>query len=293
MQYVKLTELSASEVPLRESDIQKILVDDPELLGLGDLYVQDIERRQPKAGRLDMLLIDPESSTRYEVELQLGSTDETHIIRTIEYWDNERRRYPQHEHVAVIVAENITSRFFNVINLFNGFIPLVAIKMTVAQTTPGEYALVFTKVLDHATLGTPEDDNTQTVNREFWARKSSQNIMDTVETFGQLIRDQDPTSELSYTTAYVGIKQKGFPNNYLHMYPRKTFLNVFFRVPEHEETEDLILTSGIRVADQLRYRNQQAYRVILDKPSSVREHQELLTYLLQQAREERQPQTPG
>ena len=30
--------------------------------------------------------------------------DESHIIRTIEYWDIERRRYPQYEHVAVIVA---------------------------------------------------------------------------------------------------------------------------------------------------------------------------------------------
>ena len=45
-----------------------------------------MERRQPKAGRLDLLLSDPESLTRYEVEIQLGSTDESHIIRTIEYW---------------------------------------------------------------------------------------------------------------------------------------------------------------------------------------------------------------
>ena len=47
--------------------------------------------------------------TRYEVEIQLGTTDESHIIRTIEYWDIERRRYPQYDHVAVIVAEEITA----------------------------------------------------------------------------------------------------------------------------------------------------------------------------------------
>ena len=58
--------------------------------------------------------------TRYEVEIQLGPTDESHIIRTIEYWEIERRRYPQYEHVAVIVAEDVTSRFLNVINLLNG-----------------------------------------------------------------------------------------------------------------------------------------------------------------------------
>ena len=49
---------------------------------------------------------------------------------TIEYWDLERKRYPQYEHTAVIVAEDITSRFLNVIQLFNGAIPLIALKMT-------------------------------------------------------------------------------------------------------------------------------------------------------------------
>jgi hypothetical protein len=57
------------------------------LLGLGDLVFKDAERRQPRAGRLDLLLSDPETHTRYEVEIQLGATDEAHIIRTIEYWD--------------------------------------------------------------------------------------------------------------------------------------------------------------------------------------------------------------
>ena len=61
----------------------------------------------------------PTQSTRYEVELQCA-TDETHIIRTIEYWDIERRRFPEYDHVAVIVVEEITARFFNVIGLFNG-----------------------------------------------------------------------------------------------------------------------------------------------------------------------------
>lgn len=61
--------------------------------------------------------------------IQLGKTDESHIIRTIEYWDLERKRYPQYDHTAVIVAEEITSRFLNVISLFNRNIPLVAIQM--------------------------------------------------------------------------------------------------------------------------------------------------------------------
>ena len=113
--------------------LHNLLVDRPSLLGLGDLDVRDSERRQPSGGRLDLLLVDPETRTRYEVEIQLGATDETHIIRTIEYWDIERKRYPQYEHVAVIVAENVTSRFLNVIQLFNGSIPLIAVQLQLVK----------------------------------------------------------------------------------------------------------------------------------------------------------------
>jgi hypothetical protein len=80
------------------------------LLGLGDIVLKDKERVQPHAGRLDLLCQDREfeSKRRYEIEIQLGKTDESHLIRTIEYWDVERKRYPHYEHTAVIVAETIT-----------------------------------------------------------------------------------------------------------------------------------------------------------------------------------------
>lgn len=81
-----------------EKWVQDLIADDPSILGLGDLVLRDKERTQPRAGRLDLLLQVPDTQRRYEVELQLGATDETHIIRTIEYWDIERKRYPQYEH---------------------------------------------------------------------------------------------------------------------------------------------------------------------------------------------------
>ena len=39
----------------------------------------------------------------------------------------ERRRYPHFEHVAVLVAEDITNRFHNVIGLFSGSVPIIAV----------------------------------------------------------------------------------------------------------------------------------------------------------------------
>src|SRR5207244_2516133 len=118
---------------------------------------KDLERLQPRAGRLDMLLSDPETATRYEVELQLGPTDESHIIRTIEYWDLERKRYPAYDHVGVIVAEDITTRFFNVIGLFNSAIPLIAIQMNAIEVSDA-VTLVFTTVLDQVPIVVEDDD---------------------------------------------------------------------------------------------------------------------------------------
>src|SRR5688500_11806703 len=126
LNYEKPKHIALNKHPVfTEKWLQDRIADDPSLLGLGDLVLKDKERVHPKAGRLDLLLQDADTSRRYEVEIQLGATDESHIVRTIEYWDIERKRYPQYEHTAVIVAEDITSRFLNVIGLFNGSIPLV------------------------------------------------------------------------------------------------------------------------------------------------------------------------
>jgi hypothetical protein len=53
---------------LNEKWLQERLAEDPSLLGLGDLEVKDVERRQPRAGRLDLLLTDPEAQTRFAAE---------------------------------------------------------------------------------------------------------------------------------------------------------------------------------------------------------------------------------
>ncbi len=83
---MKLESVSIKRSPnLSEKWVQDQIADDPSVLGLGDLVLKDRERLQPNAGRLDLLLQDPETLKRYETEIQLGATDESHIIRTIEY----------------------------------------------------------------------------------------------------------------------------------------------------------------------------------------------------------------
>src|SRR5262249_17779692 len=169
----KLLSLKAHS-ELDEKWIQDLIADDPSILGLGELELRQKERIQPRAGRLDLLLQDADGR-RYEVELQLGSTDETHIIRTIEYWDIERKRYPQYHHCAVIVAEEITSRFLNVISLFNGALPLIALQMQALQVA-GKVTLVFTKVMDELSRGVVDEDEEAEAfpaDRSYWEEKAS------------------------------------------------------------------------------------------------------------------------
>jgi hypothetical protein len=156
---------------LDERWVQDRIAEDSSILGLGDLVLKDKERIHAKAGRLDLLFQDIESNRRYEVEIQLGKTDESHVIRTIEYWDIERKRYPQYDHCAVIVAEDVTSRFLNVISLFNGFIPLIAIQLS-ALRVGDAVSLVFTTVLDELTLGlVDEEEEAEPTDRAYWEKR--------------------------------------------------------------------------------------------------------------------------
>ena len=152
---------------IKECDIRDYIFKNPNVLGLGELISLSKEVTQPSGGRIDLLFSDRDNN-RYEIELQLGCTDPSHIIRTIEYWDNERKRYPQYNHYAVIIAEEITSRFQNVISLFNSHIPLIAIQLTATQLSDGEIALNFIKIMDLIKLGTDEEMNMRSIDRNYW-----------------------------------------------------------------------------------------------------------------------------
>ena len=188
--------------------------------------MRDRERIQPRAGRLDLLLQDLETKRRYEVELQLGETDEAHIIRTIEYWDIERKRYPQYDHCAVLITEDITSRFLNVISLFNGTIPLIAIQMQ-ALRMGDSVTLVFTKVLDELDRGyidEDEDAESAPTDRSYWEKRGSRATVALADQMMNDIKSLDPNLELKYNKFYIGLSKDGQPYNFVTFRPKKSFL---------------------------------------------------------------------
>ena len=222
-QYAKAEVISLKDHPqFNETWVRDRIAEDPTILGLGDeVVVKAVEKIQPNAGRLDLLLHDDEPGVRYEVELMLGEVDPSHIIRTLEYWDIERKRYPQFEHRAVLVAERVTGRFLNVIGLFNSAIPIIAIQMT-ALALGNNITLQFTKVLDVIELGADDDDTGPAVDRQYWISRASEKSVLLADQCMNILKDFVPGIAFKYNQGFLGLTIQGAVNNFILFYPQET-----------------------------------------------------------------------
>jgi predicted transport protein len=283
LRFVKPQKIPLAAHPeLNEKWVQERIAEDPSILGLGDLIVKDKERMRPRAGRLDLLLQHPDLNQRYEVEIQLGRTDESHIIRTIEYWDIERKRFPQYDHCAVIVAEEITGRFLNVIGLFNGFIPLVALQMS-AVKIEDRISLLFTTVMDKMELGPEEDDDYQPADRGYWeTERGTKATVAIADELLEMIKSFDPGFQLKYNKFYIGLSKDGQPNDFAIFRPKKNGLRLELWLQKSNEVDEDLDKAGVDVMD---YDERWArYRLRLGK-ADVKQHAELLRKLLRQSYE--------
>lgn len=289
MEFAKFEKISLKKHPeLNERWVQDRIAEDPGILGLGDVILKDKERIQPRAGRLDLLFQEAESSRRYEVEVQLGATDEGHIIRTIEYWDIERKRYPQYEHTAVIVAEDITSRFLNVVSLFNGIIPLMAIQMN-ALKIGNQVGLVFTTVVDQLSLGlVDEDEDTKEVtDRAYWESRGGKKTVAMADEIIKLAKQCDQSLELKYNKFYIGLAKDGQPSNFIIVRPKKGFIRFEPRLRNSTETTERLESSGLDVMDYDSRRGR--YRIRL-KPGEIDMNKDILFEVVKEAYEARSGQ---
>jgi len=218
-QFQKPNFVRLKDVGKDEKWLQEIVEKDPSILGIGDLSVIERERQQISGGRIDFLMYNPEDKIRYEIELMLGKVDESHIIRTIEYWDIERRRFPSLEHRAVIVAEEITNRFFNIINLLNQSIPLIAIQLN-ATTFDNKIFLNFIKVLD---VNEPADEEVQgtaeIVDRNYWEQKANKKSLQVFDEIVNCLKVSISDPRITYNKNHIAFGASG--NNFSWFHPRK------------------------------------------------------------------------
>jgi hypothetical protein len=254
--------ISIKEAGKDEYWLQDQIYDNPNCLGLGELETIERERKQSSGGRLDILLKNPEDDTMYEVEIMLGETDESHIIRTIEYWDNETRRWPQRQHFAVLVAEHINRRFFNVIHLLSNAIPMIAIQVSLIEVH-GKQSLFFSKILD-----TYEeiDDGTGDINikttREDWIKKSKWTL-ETADYLFELISNIFEGASLNYVKGYISVLSSG--NNYFWFHKRsqnKSLMGFRKRDATREKIIEILDENNISYAEK-----RKSFHLTIDKKS--------------------------
>ena len=266
---------------INEKWVQEKIIEDPSILNLGDLIVKDSERIQPTGGRLDLLLCNPDTDQRYEVELQLGACDESHIIRTIEYWDVERKRFPQYKHCAVIIAEDITSRFFNVISLFNGNIPIIAIQLK-ALKYDNKISLFFTTILDTRKFNA-EEENWEPADRKYWEKKSGDFSLKLTDELFKLSEQVAPGYSLKYNKPYIGLVKNGLAENFILFTPRKKSVTLSLKIAHEREIDEELLASDLEV---LAYDNQYNNYKISVNQSDLGKEKELILKLMKRAFEE-------
>jgi hypothetical protein len=237
LKYAPHTRIDLRKHPdFNEAWLQERIAEAPTILGLGDLSLVERERAQGKAGRLDLLLADPEESRRFEVELMLGPTDPDHVIRTIEYWDIERRRYPAYDHIAVLVAEDITSRFLNVLSLMSGSIPLIAIQLK-ALEVEGCIVLDFVRVLDQTELRTDDTDESsrgEPTNRAYWEQRSSPEVLAIADGVVAALQGVSKRSySLNFTRSFIGLTDGARSRNFIVFLPRRKRMLVVVKISDH------------------------------------------------------------
>lgn len=285
LDFVKHARVSLKDHPdFTEKWLQDRIADDPSILGLPGLPVLlDRERTQERAGRLDLLLHDPEADRRFELELMLGSLDESHIIRAIEYWDIERRRYPGYDHVAVIVAEDVTGRFLNILSLFAGTIPMIVLQCQALRV--GDKLIIdFVRVLDQTSLRRDDEEEAEVepATREYWSERVSKSMVGLCDDLLAMIsaRASKPI-ELNYQKRYIGLSIGGRSRNFVFFLPKKKFVHVRATLADTNPWIDKLSAAGLD-ARTLRTGRLQ----VTLAPQDLKKSEALLRELMDQAVEE-------
>ena len=277
LEYVKAKKISLKNHPqFNEKWLQTKIAEDTSILGLKDLRLIERERRVSSGGRIDLLLKDDSLNRLYEVEVQLGKTDETHIIRTIEYWDLEKRKNPSYEHRAVLIAESITDRFFNVIYLMNLSIPIIAIQLS-ALEIDGKIVLNFTKVMD--TYETPDDEITidkEEVGVSYWQNKGFEAALDVVNEIITIAKQIRIDMKVTYNKNHIAL---GTPRlNCIWFHPRKSnYCSINLRVNEEYVEE---ATNQLEEIGALRTQKERSAYTLINislKKENLHNNKEVLT----------------
>lgn len=240
-------------ININEKAIQDYIAEHPERLGIDGIdenmiCIQKEKYQKNSGGRLDLLL-ENDDRERFEIEIQLGNTNAEHIIRTIEYWDIESKTHPNYKHYPVLIAENVTGRFYNVINRFNGAIPIIAIQMSAYKENEESIGLVFNKVLDlrNDDMDNNSENDNKNWNEEYWENRTSKKTIEIAKKVFNELKENYKNLKINYTKHYIGGTQNEITRNYFTIRPRKTVVWISIKSKQDDEIEQKFSNLGCNI----------------------------------------------
>lgn len=151
--------------------------------------------------------------------------------------------------VAVLIAEEVTSRFLNVMSLLAGSIPPIAIQLNAIQVGD-KLALDFVKVLDQRALR--EDDTVDTtegdeVGRPAWEKKVGENGVALCDELVSLLQPHtDCELGLRFQKRHVPVVPVGTTRDVAFVvWPRRTFMRIQVRAENLVALQDQLKEVGI------------------------------------------------
>lgn len=163
----------------------------------------------------------------------------------------ERQRYPTLEHRAVIVAEEITARFFNVIRLLNRAVPLVAIQLS-AFVEDDSIVLQFTRVLDTYGFGgdaEDDEDSGEQADRAFWEKRASRESLEVFDSIVAFLPAPGGGPRVTYNRAHIAVGTTGY--NFCWFHPRgATHCRAHLNIPaeQRQSVVERLEAAGIEAA---------------------------------------------
>lgn len=228
-----------------EKWVEALVKQQPSILGLGEnVQFVSSQIKNSNGGRLDLVLKDEE--VIYSVELMLGQLDESHIIRSLDYWlrNQTRQNFLNYEHIAVLVAEGVLSgRFTEVVRYLSSKTNLVVIELAALQVQ--EYVTLHcTTIFDGSAA--VEDDVEQESGGSLsdWPSDTLalvRNILDLVKpTINETI-EPNPRKD------QIGIRVGNKVQNFIVFTPKADFVRVAVYVNDPEQWSTRLQHAGIKV----------------------------------------------
>jgi hypothetical protein len=188
-----------------ESWLQGMICENLSILELGDfLTIGERDKRETPDGRFHITLNDFIIDIQYEMEVMLGEIDASHIITSLEYWNNEEWKRHRMCNIAVLVAESFEGRYFNLLQTLCMKLPMICIQANLLEVNE-EYVLSFSKI-PNLYLRPNDSEKVAMGDESVWSDKSPWTLKAAKELY-RLIDADDKSIE--YRENYINVCVQG------------------------------------------------------------------------------------